>query len=69
MMPTTNAAAPAEGEQQMSAKREWDAPTLTRHPSLTVLTQHATMGTFSMLFQGISGGPGGFGPSPLRRHP
>lgn len=53
-------------------KRAWTAPVLARHPSLTVLTQHASLGTFSMLFQGIGGsGQCGFGcgVSPMRRRP
>ncbi|HEX6537248.1 MAG TPA: hypothetical protein VF041_21890 [Gemmatimonadaceae bacterium] len=53
-------------------KRAWAPPALVRHASLTVLTQHASLGTFSMLFQGIGGsGQCGFGcgVSPMRRRP
>lgn len=45
------------------ARRPWAAPELVRHASLTVLTQHVALGELSLLFQGISGGSGGFGGS------
>ncbi len=35
-------------------KREWHSPVLTRHASLTVLTQSASVGYFSLLFQNQS---------------
>lgn len=65
----SGASAPAEmstatdGDAPASPRRPWSAPALVRHASLTVLTQHVALGEFSLLFQGISGGSGGFGGS------
>ena len=44
---------PRLSEQHLPARRPWVPPVLTRHASLTALTQVPMVGSFTLLFQQV----------------